>query len=196
MRCDVPSGHAVLVFPTNSISMLEILVGFASVSVSKPRSMPGGASACIVRCLPVASPARRKTTDSARRMSSPFFCCCLDCGIGDEREVESKFGGSLVTSEPQIASEGARAWTPARPEMEHGSRSVKIKNLKRAFHEFIHGRSGGYSRAAGAHGRGFVAATFEAYVVDLKSKRQTGTVKFGCGLWHVREATKRIYFFW
>ena len=35
--------------------------------------MPGAASACIVLCLPVASPARRKTTDSARRMWSAFL---------------------------------------------------------------------------------------------------------------------------
>ena len=67
----------MLVFPTNSISMLEIFVGLISVSVNSPRSMPGGASACMLRCLPVASPARRNTTDSARRMSRAFFWGCF-----------------------------------------------------------------------------------------------------------------------
>ena len=35
--------------------------------------MPGEASAWMVLCLPVASPARRKTTDSARRMWRAFL---------------------------------------------------------------------------------------------------------------------------
>lgn len=80
-----PSGHAVLVFPTSSISMLDILVGFASVRVSSPRSMPGGASARILRYLPVASPARKNTTDSAKRISSEVLLGCFACGIESGR---------------------------------------------------------------------------------------------------------------
>ena len=53
--------------------MLDILVGFTSVRVRRPRSIPGGAS--VWRLRPVASPRRRKTTDSVRRMSRVFFVC-------------------------------------------------------------------------------------------------------------------------
>ena len=70
----VPSGQAVLVFPTSSTSMLEIFVGFARVNVSRPLIMAEGALGC-VPCLvrPVPSPVRRKTTDSVSRIDSEFF---------------------------------------------------------------------------------------------------------------------------
>ena len=83
---DIPSGRAVTVFPTSSISMLVILIGFARLSTSRPRTMPGGASAWRFLCRPVASPARRKTTDSARRMSREVLCGCAFAVEGIEEE--------------------------------------------------------------------------------------------------------------
>ena len=67
-----PSGQDVDALHTNSISMLDILVGLARVMVSRPRTMPD-APFMWERCLPVASPLRRKTTDSVRRISSVFL---------------------------------------------------------------------------------------------------------------------------
>jgi hypothetical protein len=66
----VPSGHAVLIWPCNSISMLVILVGFAMFRTSRPRSRDGGSSCGL--CW-----AWRKTTGSVRRMEREL---CLNWG--------------------------------------------------------------------------------------------------------------------
>ena len=64
----------MLVFPTSSTSMLDILVGFAMFRVRSPLTMAGGADGCVpCRVLPVPSPVRRKTTDSVRRIERVFF---------------------------------------------------------------------------------------------------------------------------
>ena len=79
----IPSGQTVLVFPSNSTSMLEIFVGFARFNTRSPLTMAGGADACVPDLVrPVPSPVRKKTTDSVRRMSSEFF----GEGIGTEQE--------------------------------------------------------------------------------------------------------------
>ena len=63
--------------------------------------MPGGASARIPRRRPVASPARRKTTDSASRMSRAFLWGVVFadvgmsggmCGGGKDEGTESRRG--------------------------------------------------------------------------------------------------------
>lgn len=65
--------------------MLEILVGLARVKVRRPRTMPD----CPVlteRCRPVASPLRRKTTLSVRRISRVFLCgldAAMEAGVAE-----------------------------------------------------------------------------------------------------------------
>lgn len=52
--------------------MLVTFVALERFRTRIPRSMAGGSPPGFLN-LPVASPARRKTTDSARRMSNEFF---------------------------------------------------------------------------------------------------------------------------
>ena len=69
--------------------MLDILVGFTTFSVSRPLTIAGGADdwvPCLVR--PVPSPVRKKTTDSARRMSNEFFVVGMGCGTGELQSLD------------------------------------------------------------------------------------------------------------
>ena len=94
-----PSGQAVLVFPTNSTSMLDIFVGLARFSVSSPLIIAEGADdwePCLVR--PVPSPVRRKTTDSVRRIDNEFFVdgmCVAGRSIGS-RNVSKHCSPSFI----------------------------------------------------------------------------------------------------
>ncbi len=107
----VPSGHAVVVFPMSSTSMLVIRVGFARFKTRRPRSMPGGASARRPRRRPVASPARRKTTDSASRMSRAFLW-----GVG----LEDVGMNGMVCGGRQDKDEGTRVSASGSRKQLHG----------------------------------------------------------------------------
>lgn len=77
----VPSGQAVLALHVSCTSMLVIFVALERFNTRIPRSIAGGSPTGFLN-LPVASPARKNTTDSARRISTEVFMInCERIGI-------------------------------------------------------------------------------------------------------------------
>lgn len=74
IEAHAPSNDEVVAFPWNSISILDMRVGFAILRVSSPRTIAGGALSWR-RSRPVGSEVRKKTTDSVNLINKVFFSC-------------------------------------------------------------------------------------------------------------------------
>ena len=68
-----PSGQEVITFPVRSISILDILVGFARSRTSRPRNKDVGPVLDWSGRLPIPSIFLRNTTDSVKRIVRVFF---------------------------------------------------------------------------------------------------------------------------